>query len=142
MGPRHIGTSGERREGGGLANSGRGCGPRDYQPNRQSRIQVRPRTHTPTPSHTHIYALRLFPLHQLLLMCALRPERATQHIASFIATVLDSSQKQKRLNFDTAPDLSRLARGLGPDTVPLVLYRREPQLIAEKLQKMAIKLEV
>ncbi len=75
-------------------------------------------------------------------MCGLRPERATQHIISFISTVLDSNPKQKRLNFDTAPDLSRFGKSLGADCIPLVMYRREPQLLVEKLEKVAIKLEV
>ncbi len=81
-------------------------------------------------------------MHQLLLMCAMRPERSTQLITSFIATVLGSGLKQRQLNFDTPPDLSRLTKGLGADTLPLLLYREEPQLLVNKLEKVARKHKV
>jgi len=81
-------------------------------------------------------------MYQLLLLCAMRPERSSQFISSFIAIVLDSGLKQKRLNFDTPVDLNRLAKTLGTSSIPLLLYREEPELLVDKLENMALKQEV
>ena len=81
-------------------------------------------------------------MHQLLLMCAMRPERSSQFIVSFISSVLDSGIKQKRLNYDTPPDLNKMAKGLDYGSLPLVLYRDEPDLLVTKLRRVALKQDV
>ena len=81
-------------------------------------------------------------MHQLLLMCAMRPERSSQFIVSFISIVLDSGVKQRRLNYDTPPDLNRIAKTLHPNFLPLVLYKDEPDLLVTKLEKVALKQDV
>lgn len=78
----------------------------------------------------------------MLVMYAMRPERISQCIVSFISTVLDSGLKQRRLNYDTPVELNRLAKTLGPDQIPLVIYRKEPELLIVKLEKVAQKMEV
>lgn len=70
----------------------------------------------------------------------MRPERTTQCIESFISSVLDPGQKQKRIL--TPVDISRMAKNIKSDEVPLILFRDDPHIPVTKLQKYAFKLQV
>ena len=75
-------------------------------------------------------------MQRLLILNAMRPERITQCITSFISTVLG----QKKINLPA--DLVKVARTLKADHVPIILYRDDPQLAISKLQQYTSKVEV
>lgn len=79
-------------------------------------------------------------MQQLLLLSAMRPERVTQSIRSFISIVLDQVQKQRSV---TSPmGLTRVAKTIRAEQLPMILFRDDPYLSVTKLQQFTSKMKV
>ena len=106
------------------------------------------------------FAPRLLPMQQLLLLNAMRLERVTQCMVSFVSTVLHQvlhqvqtlqpqgqgqpqgqpQAGQHRLKRTIVPmDLTKVAKTVGVGQVPVILFREEPQLAVDKLKKITAK---
>lgn len=80
-------------------------------------------------------------MQQLLLLNAMRPERVTQSMAMFVSTtILGQSHKQKKVLYPT--DLTKVAKTVRADQLPVVLYRENPELCVSKLQQFTTKAKV
>lgn len=79
-------------------------------------------------------------MQQLLLLSAMRPERVTQSMNMFVATILGKGQRQKKTMYPT--DLTKVAKTVRPDQLPVVLFRDNPELPVNKLQQCASKAKV
>ncbi len=61
-------------------------------------------------------------------------------MVSFISNVLEHGQKQNKL---TAPmEITKVAKTLKADQIALALFREEPLIVVEKLQKFSSKAKV
>lgn len=80
-------------------------------------------------------------MQQLLILSAMRPERITQFMVSFTASVLSHGQKQEKVVCPPV-DLTKMAKAIRPDQIPMILYREEPHLAVMKLQNCASKARV
>ena len=83
---------------------------------------------------------RLLPMQQLLILSAMRPERVSQCIESFVCTVLELGPKQRKIG--SVADVSRVARNLKPTDIPIILFRDDPLMAITKLKQYAAKIEV
>lgn len=79
-------------------------------------------------------------MQQLLLLSAMRPERVTQYMVAFITSVLDQRQNLKRIM--SPIDLTKVAKTVRADQIPLILFRNEPHLSVTKLQQFTSKVGV
>lgn len=79
-------------------------------------------------------------MQQLLLLSAMRPERVTQSMKVFVSTILGKGQRQKKTMYPT--DLTKVAKTVRADQLPLVLFREDPELPIVKLQQFAAKAKV
>jgi hypothetical protein len=76
-------------------------------------------------------------MQQLLLLVAMRPERATQSMNMFVSSILGNGQKQKKTLYPT--DLTKVARTVRADQIPVVLFKENPELPVNKLQQFTTK---
>ena len=83
---------------------------------------------------------RLLPIQQLLLLSAMRPERVTQFMVAFVAAILGQGQKQKKTLHST--DLTKMAKTVRADQLPVVLFRENPELVVTKIRQLALKVGV
>lgn len=137
----------------------RGSGTRSHQHKRSLGLQVSEQTKTSSlPSYTFPSPFRLLPMQQLLLLSAMRPERISQCMVSFVSTVLHQvlhqvqtlppqgqpqtqpQAGQHRLKRTIVPmDFTKVAKTVGAEQVPVILFREEPQLAVDKLRKFTAK---
>lgn len=91
-------------------------------------------------------------MQQLLLLSAMRPERITQSMITFVSTVLHQVQTvqgqsqggqqgaQQRLKRTiSAVDFTKMAKTVRVDQLPVILFREEPYLAVTKLQKFTAR---
>lgn len=91
-------------------------------------------------------------MQQLLLLSAMRPERITQCMLTFVSTVLHQVQTvqgqsqgqlqgaQPRLKRIISPmDFTKVAKTVRVDQIPVILFREESYLAVAKLQKFATR---
>ena len=93
-------------------------------------------------------------MQQLLLLNAMRPERITQCMITFISTVLHQVQtipghthhqqqqagQQQRLKRIISPmDFTKMAKTVRAEQLPVILFREESYLAVTKLQKFTTK---
>lgn len=76
-------------------------------------------------------------MQQLLLLVAMRPERATQSINMFVSAILGKGQRQKKTMYPT--DLTKVAKTVCANQIPVVLFRENPELAVSKLQQFTTK---
>jgi len=79
-------------------------------------------------------------MQQLLILGAMRPERLSQCMESFVHTVLELGPKQRKIG--SIADVSRVARNLKSSDIPIILFREDPLMAISKLQQYAAKMEV
>lgn len=79
-------------------------------------------------------------MQQLLLLSAMRPERISQCMESFVYTVLEPSPKQRKIS--SVAEVARVAKNLNTTEIPLILFREEPYIAVTKLKQYAAKMEV
>lgn len=79
-------------------------------------------------------------MQQLLILGAMRPERVSQCMETFVYTVLEPSTKHRRIS--SVVEVSRVAKSLKPTEVPVILFREDPYMAITKLQRCAQSMEV
>ena len=79
-------------------------------------------------------------MQQLLILSAMRPERMSQCMESFVYTVLEPTLKQRRIS--SVADVTHVVKNLKPTEVPVILFREDPDLAVTRLQQYTSRMEV